>query len=121
MPGPVRCAALLTAIEAVGLAIGCALFLQATLTGEPSDRRSALLSAGMGLGLAALLGVWARGLLRGRRFALTPVVLIQLFLLPLSWGMHQSGRELVAVGLATVSVAVLVLLFGNDAARRAFS
>lgn len=121
MPAPVLRAAVLTAVEAAALAVLCVVYVRAILVGNPGDRGSALLGASMGLALAGLLALSARGLARGRRPALTPVVLTQIFLLPVSWGMVQSGQWLVAAGTATLSLAILSQLFGSGEARGTFS
>jgi hypothetical protein len=121
VPRPVLAAALLTGGEAAGLGIVCALYLRAIVVGRPSDRPSALLGDAMGLALAGLLALLARGLACRRRPALTPVVMTQLLMLPVSWGLYQGGQWRIAVLMAMVAVTVLTLLFGSAAARGTFS
>jgi hypothetical protein len=121
VPGPVRGAAMLAAVEAIALGVVCSVYLRAILTGHPGDRGSALLGAGMGLALAVLLGLLARGLARRRRPALTPIVLTQIIMLPVSWGLYQGGQWAVAVVMAALSLGVLGLLFGSAEARGTFS
>lgn len=113
-------AAALTGVEAAGLAVAGGLYLRAILAGRPSDRGTALFGAAMGLALAGLLALLARGLAQARRPALTPVVLTQLFLLPVSWGLYQGGQLLMAAVLAGLAVAILGCLFGTAHARSAF-
>ena len=121
MPTGVRGAAVLTGVEAAALAIGCVLYLRAGLAGNPGDRGTALLGGAMGLALAGLLAVLARGLARRRRPALAPVVLTQIFLLPVGWNLFRTGQVLIALVLVGLSLAVLGLLFGTAEARDAFS
>ena len=120
MPRSVLRAAVFTAIESVGMFAVSGVYLWNVLRGSPQDRAIALLGAGLGLGLAAVLGVLARGLARGRRPALSPVVLIQLLMLPVGWGLLQGRQYLSAALVLGLAVAVLGSLFGSAQSRESF-
>lgn len=119
-PRPVSIAAAVTGLEALGLLAVDMVYGYDILTGRPGDRGSALLGAGMGLGVALLLGALARGLARMRRPALTPVVLANLLALPVGVGLLQGRLYLAGVVVLACAVSVSVLLFGNRDARDAF-
>ena len=120
MPRSVLRAAVFTAIESVGMFAVSGVYLWNVLRGSPQDRAIALLGAALGLGLAAVLGVLARGLARGRRPALSPVVLIQLLMLPVGWGLLQGRQYLPAALVLGLAAAVLGSLFGSAQSRENF-
>src|SRR3954451_5005060 len=97
------------AFAGLGLAVGSELVRgRATMPGA-----TAFLAL-CGLGIAALLGLCARGLWRGRRWARSPVIMWQILLvvLALGWyGADPSAWPLVAVGIAVV-IGVGLLLPG---------
>jgi hypothetical protein len=60
---------------------------------------------------AAVLALCARGLLRLRPSARSPVILVQLLALPIGYSLGiQAGRALVGVPILIAAIAVLVLL-----------
>jgi hypothetical protein len=67
-----------------------------------------------GLGLAAV-GV---GLLRGRRWARTPAIVIQLLLLPVVYSLLGPSRELLLGAVSGVYVLATFLLLLNERSRR---
>lgn len=112
---PLDLAAALTAAEGAALAVVCLAYLVAILTGRPNDRPTALFSAGLGLAAAAVLLALARPLRRGRRFARTPVVLMQLLALPVGAGFVQAHRYWYAAAVLLPAVVALCLLATRSA------
>ena len=75
--------------------------------------------------LAALEGIvllaMARGWVRLADWPRTPTLLWNILLLPVAWSLLQSGRSLVAVGVAAVAVLSVAAALGarpNDPIRR---
>jgi hypothetical protein len=112
VPGAVRAAVALLAVEALGL-VGVAAFLVFdTIAGDPHSVAGALLGALFALLGAAVLLAAGRGLLRLRPAARTPVVVLQLLALPVSYSLgFQAGRVAVGGPMLLVALAVLYLLF----------
>ena len=112
LPGQLRAAAVLVAIEAAGLVAAAAVLFAKIVVGHPESLARALLEAAMALAGAAMLGLAARGLLHARQAARTPVIVIQLLALPVGYSLaFQAG--LVAYGgpILGAAVTVLYLLF----------
>ena len=87
------------AFAGLGLAVGAELVRgRATMPGA-----TAFLAV-CGLGVAALLGLCARGLWRGRRWARSPVVMWQILLVVLALGWYSA--EASAWALVVVAIAV---------------
>jgi hypothetical protein len=107
---PLQVAAWLAAAEGAALAAVCLGYLAAVLGGHPNDRPTALFAAGLGLAAAALLVALSRPLGRGRRYARTPVVLMQLLALPVGAAFVQAHRYPYAVAVLVPAVAALALL-----------
>jgi peptidoglycan/LPS O-acetylase OafA/YrhL len=72
-------AAGIAAVEAVGVLAASILAGVNTFAGHAYQTGSGVALALIGLGMAALLGLTARGLRRGRRWSRTPAMLTQLF------------------------------------------
>ncbi|MDQ6649389.1 MAG: hypothetical protein M3Z02_04655 [Actinomycetota bacterium] len=115
-----RAASAVVAVEGAGL-VGLALWYAGkSLVDRPDSLARALLAALMALaGGLALLGL-ARALVRARRWARTPVVVLELLTLPVGVGLLQGhlpgyGGPVVAAG-----VAALVLL-ATPGAREPFA
>ncbi|MFT4166861.1 MAG: hypothetical protein QM650_16610 [Microlunatus sp.] len=62
------------------------------------------------LAYAALLGVVARGVLRGRRWSRAPAIATQLIQLPIAWSFRGGETTWFAVLLAAVSLTIIVCL-----------
>jgi hypothetical protein len=69
------------------------------------------------VGFAVLLGVAARGLLHGRRWARSPVVVVQLIMLPVGWSFRGGQTTWVAVVMITVALITLVLVLHPRSTR----
>ena len=111
-PVPIRVAAVILGIEALGLT-GLGLFeIVSTITGHPDSVARALLGALLALlaALAVLFG--ARGLLRLRASARSPMVVLQLLAIPVSYSLaFQAGRVEYGGPILVAALAVLYLLF----------
>jgi hypothetical protein len=117
-PRTVRQAALLTGLEGVallGLAVG--LVVQ-TVAGSVAQAGNALAGAALSAGAGLLLGALARGLVRLRAWARSPVVVVQVVSIPVGVTLLQAGRPVFGVPVLVLAAAVLYLLF-TPAARLA--
>jgi hypothetical protein len=126
-PRTVRIAGVLTTVQAVlGYVFVLALLLRGTFgdLGAVGTLNQAetygeagyflLLSSAV---LAAGVGLW-----RGKFWARTPVLLVQLLLLGTAWyALVPSHRPLIGVGIAVPSVVVLYLLFNREGRAWSFS
>jgi hypothetical protein len=112
VPLPLRAAIGLVALEALGLLALAALLAVKTIGDHPDDVGRALLGAAMALAGALALGLCARGLAHGRPAARTPVVVIQLLAIPVSYSLGFQAHRLGYGGpIFVVALAVLYLLF----------
>jgi hypothetical protein len=117
-PRTVRQAALLTGLEGVVL-LGLAVNLVAqTVAGSVAQAANALVLAALAAGVGLLLGVLARGLVRLRAWARSPVVVLQVVSVPVGVTLLQAGRAVFGVPVLVLAAAVLSLLF-TPAARLA--
>lgn len=119
--GPVERGALLVGLEALLLAVaGLALGVHG-LAFDPDDRAGTLLVALSALVAAALVALVARGLQHARPWALSPAVLVQVFLTVFAVGAIQNRAWLMAVPAFVLVVAVgyqLALPESREAFRR---
>lgn len=118
-PGPLRWAALILVLEGLALVAIAGLLLAKWLGGAPTAVASPLAEVLMPLVGAAVLLLLARPIRRARLWARTPTALLQVFALPVAWGLAQSGLWLVCAAVAVPALAVLYLLV-TPAARLAF-
>jgi hypothetical protein len=116
-PFTVTAAAVLEAAEGVA-ALGFGVFVGwETVVGKPLDPVTAWAVTGMALlGGCCMLAV-ARGLLTAERWSRAPVVLTQLFALPVSWSLLQSEQYVYGVPLITVAVLTLVMVLSSPSTR----
>lgn len=111
-PETIRLAALLVAVEAVGLLIVAVSLAVLALVHNSNRLWAALAIVGFALLGGLVLAACARGLLRLRPSARSPVVLIQLLALPVGYSLGiQAGRPVAGVPILLLAVAVLVVLF----------
>ena len=101
----------LVALQAAGLAAIAAFYLVELVVATPDDRGRALVTALLTLAAATGLGLVVRGLALRRRWARSPVLVANLLVLPVAWGLVQGGRWYVGAPLALWALVVLVLLF----------
>jgi hypothetical protein len=104
------CAALV-GLEALGLLAVAVFYVVELAVATEDDVGRALVSAGLALVAAVGLGLVARGMLAGRRWARSPALVANLLVVPVAIGLLQGGRWYVGLPLLALAVAVLVLLF----------
>jgi hypothetical protein len=99
----------LEALALFGLALGLAV---KAFTGHPHSLAGALLGAVLALAGAGVLGLCDRGLLALRPSARTPVVVIQILAVPVSYSLgFQAGRIGYGAPILICALVVLYLLF----------
>jgi hypothetical protein len=112
VPGQLRAAAVLVLLEAIALFAAAGVLVVKTLIGHPDLVARALFGAAFALVGAAALAICARGLLHLRPAARTPVVVLQLLALPVSYSLaFQAGRVAYGGPILLGAFAVLYLLF----------
>lgn len=111
-PGQVRAAVVIIAGEALALLAAAAILISKTIFGNPDSVARALLDAAFALCGAALLALGARGLFRLRPGARTPVLVLQLLAIPVSYSLaFQAHRVLYGGPILVAAVSVIYLLF----------
>jgi len=111
-PVQLRAAAVVIGLESLALVVAAAILIGKTLAGHPDSVGRALLGAGFALLAAAALAVGGRGVLRMRAAARTPVVVLQLLALPVSYSLaFQAGRVEYGGPMLVAALTVLYLLF----------
>jgi hypothetical protein len=115
-PAPLRAAAVIVGVEAVALVAAALVLVIRTIADPPGDvLRPLFVAVGALLG-AALLAYAARGLLRLRASARSPVVVLQILALPVGWtAAFDAHRPLVGAPILVAALAVLYLLFSPPA------
>lgn len=99
----------LEALALCGLALGLAV---KALSGHPHSLAGALLGALLALVGAVVLGLCDRGLLARRPAARTPVVVLQILAVPVSYSLgFQAGRIAYGAPILISALVVLYLLF----------
>jgi hypothetical protein len=111
-PGPIRVAVVLIVLEALALVAAAVVLVVKTITGDPNDIWRALLGAAFAVAGAAALAFGARALQRLRPAARSPIVVLQLLALPVSYSLwFQAGRVGYGAPIMIAALAVLFLLF----------
>ena len=111
-PRALKAACALLGLEALGLLAGGVVLLVDTLVGHPTDRASALLTAAFAVAGAVALAFGARGLLRLRPAARTPIVVLEVLAVPVGYQLvFDSERPEWGWPVLLVALAVLYLLF----------
>ncbi|MEP7178643.1 MAG: hypothetical protein ABI775_06105 [Pseudonocardiales bacterium] len=111
-PAQVRAAATVIRLESVALVWAAGVLVAKTIDGNPDSIGRALLGAALALGAAAALVLGARGLIRLRPAARTPVVVLQLLALPVGYSLaFQAGRVGYGGPILVAALVVLYLLF----------
>jgi len=102
----------LIGIEALALFGAAVLLVVKTVTGHPHSLAGALVGAAMALFAAAVLLLCARGLAGLRPAARSPIVVIQLLALPVSYSLaFQAGLVGYGAPILLCALAVLYLVF----------
>ena len=112
LPAQLRVASVLIGLESLALfALTLGLAVKA-FTGHPHSLAGALLGALLALVGAAVLELCDRGLLALRPAARTPIVVIQILALPVSYSLgFQAGRIGYGAPILISALVVLYLLF----------
>ena len=118
-PRAVRLAALLVAVEGAALVVLAGVEAVSTLVSGASSVPLALVTAASAAGCGVFLVWLARSLGALRKWARSPVVVVQLIALPVGYNLiNPSGRPELGVPVLALAVATLVLL-GTAGARAA--
>lgn len=127
-PRTIRVAGLLTTLEGVaGLVFVVALVVRAVTSEGPGGVGSFTIVQTYGeaayyLALSAAVLAAGIGLLRGKFWARTPAMLLQLLLLGAAWyAIGPSGRPLIGFVIAAPAAAVLWFMFNRAGRAWAFS
>ena len=111
-PNEVRLAAVLIALQAVGLLATAVVLVVKIIVGDPESLGRAALDVGFVLGSAALLLFGGRSLLLLSPSARTPVIVLEVLALPVGYSLgFQAGRMLYGAPIMVSALAVLYLLF----------
>lgn len=112
VPTQVRVAAGVVCVQAAGLFAAAVVLIAKTIGGHPDSVSRALFGAAMALlGMIVLLAC-ARGILALRWAARTPIVVIELLALPVSYSLgFQAGRIAYGAPILISALAVLYLMF----------
>jgi hypothetical protein len=112
IPVQLRAAAGVVVAQAAALLAAAAVLIVKTVTGHPDSVARALLGAAMALLAMLVLLACARGLLGLRWTARTPVVVLELLALPVSYSLgFQAGLMVYGAPILLSALAVLYLLF----------
>lgn len=116
-PRPVLALAAMVVLEAAALLVVAAVLVIETITRDPKSLFGSLGGAVLALVAAAVLVLLVPHLLRGRRFARTPIVVLQILWLPVGFSLaFQSG--LPEYGIPILIAALTTLgLFATPSAR----
>lgn len=112
LPREVRAAAAVIGVESLALLAVAVVLAVKTVAGHPHSVAGALLGAALALCGAVALALGARGLVRMQAAARTPIVVLQLLALPVSYSLAFQAH-LVGYGgpILIAAIAVLYLLF----------
>jgi hypothetical protein len=111
-PGQVRAATAIVALEALALLAAAGVLIFKTVFGNPDSVGRAMSDVGLAIFGAVLLAFAARGLLRLSPSARTPVLVLQLLALPVSYSLaFQAHRVEYGGPILVAALAVLYLLF----------
>ena len=112
IPTQLRAASAVVVVQGLALFGAAAVLVVKTIAGHPDDMVRALLGAAMALLGAVILVSCARGLLAQRSAARTPVVVLELLALPVSYSLgFEAGLLAYGVPIMFSALAVLYLLF----------
>ncbi len=112
VPGQLRAVAALVGLEALGLLVGAGVLVAKTVTGHPDLVGRALFGAALAVAGALVLAGAARSVLRLRPAARTPIVVLELLAIPVSYSLaFQASRVEYGGPILLVALAVLYLLF----------
>ena len=114
-PAAVRAAAIVTAAQALGVLVVAATVIMAR---RDADLKWALATASYFVVIALSMAAVGRGLLRGRRWARTPAVVLELIIALVGFYLAVPSKQLVpglcVIMVAAVPLALLVSRAAND-------
>lgn len=120
MPRVVTAAAVLAGVQGLALVAIAVLLIVDTIVGSPHSLFGGLGGAALALIAAAVLLVLGRYLGAVRRWARSPIVVLQVLWLPVSFSLaFQAGRPAYG-GPILVSAIAILLLLATPEARAAF-
>jgi hypothetical protein len=113
-----RIAAVLVLVQAAALAVLVVVLAVKALTGHPHNLGGALGIAGFALLGAVILGLCGRGLQRGLRTSVSPVIVIEVPAAAVGFSLGiQAGRPGYGLPILLSALAVLALLFSPGGRR----
>lgn len=116
VPGSLRAATAVVVVQAAALLAIAMVLVVKTIVGNPDSVGRALLDAALAAFTAAVLLLGARGLARLRPSARSPIVVIELLALPVSYSLaFQAGLVGYGGPILVSALAVLYLLFTPSA------
>ena len=104
---PARRAALLLALEGLALVVVGLIDAVATAVGTPADRALSYGAAAFAVGVGVVLLLLGRAIARGRGWARSPAVVLQLLALPVGIGLVQGHVWAAAVPVLLLAVGTL--------------
>lgn len=110
LPGPLRWAVWLLAVEAAGAALAAGLLGYQGIVGEPADLRAALGVAGFAAVLGAALVGLAVALSRRKARARAPAIVLQLLAVMLAYVLVTEGSVGLGIPVAVLGIATATLL-----------
>ena len=112
VPSQVRLAALVIGLEALALAVAACIVVEKAVTGHPAKWWSPYVLAALIIAGALVLLLAARSLVRLRAAARTPILVLQLLALPVSYSLaFQAGLVVYGGPILVAALTVLYLLF----------
>ena len=112
VPSQVRWAAIVVVLEALALVGAAGVLISKTITGHPDNPWRAIFGAALALAGALVLALGARALMRLSTAVRTPIVVLQILALPVSYSLaFQAGRVGYGGPIMVAAVVVLYLLF----------
>jgi hypothetical protein len=103
-------AAVLILFQAVLLGVAAIILAASGLRPAAADEPAAEVLAAIGLASAVAVGFLARGVALRRRWARSPILVLELICLPIAVTVVRDGRWYAGVPLAVSALAVLALL-----------
>jgi hypothetical protein len=114
-PRELRWAAAVVLGQGAALVGGGVVFAARTVMSPPPTLSNAIAVISVTVGVGVLLGWLARGLVRLRLWARTPVVLLEGVSLPVGVTLMQAHRQVAGVPVLLLAATVLYLLFTPSA------
>ncbi|WP_137122608.1 hypothetical protein [Segeticoccus rhizosphaerae] len=101
-------AAGVTVAQSLALLVLSGFYVVETVRGEAGDQVRSLMSVVLMLLFAGALAFLARALWRRPEAARTPAIVWNALLVPVAWGLFQSGQDVIGAVLLVTSLAAIV-------------